>query len=156
MTSLHNFIVVDLVRCPAIAASSACPDAPYVGLRVLRLHLFQDTVLRCESCILVLWESEAQGYRKVVAQPDLGHPLAFKLSDSLRGLSRSEIPMAKLAHIVGAPGVAGACARDHACKAGPRDLEVMYIELLGALDAMRRVELAEGTLAPDAEKVASN
>ena len=115
----------------------------------LRLTLLlQHTVLCRQLSILLLRQRQAQGNHEVLSEANLSNSLALKLFDSLGCLTGEEIPVAKLADIVGTPGVARAGAADHGSEAHSRDLKVLNVQHLSRLDTMRCVELPESALAP--------
>ena len=65
-------------------------------------------VLGSEFGVFVLRQGQSKSYDEIVTEAHLRDLFTFQLLHTLRCLTRYEVAMAQLTHIVGTPGVAGA------------------------------------------------
>ena len=151
VTEVTRLVVLSLSR-----AATCRLDSTYVGPCAIcscnwltaRL-LLKYTILSSKFRIFLLGQSQTKSDRKVLTQAHLGHFLPLKLLYSLWGLSRSEIPMAKLPDIIATPSIARSRPTNNTGKTCSRDLKVLNIQHLCTLNPMWRVKLSKCALTPD-------
>ena len=104
--------------------------------------------LGCLLRVLALWQRQTQSNNEVIADGDLRDTLSIQTIDPLRSSSTLKVIVTELSEIVRAPTVHRALTRQDDRQAIPRDLVVEDVQLVDALDSVRRVELAKDATSP--------